>query len=272
MIRSSFSHLGEGRPDIIKTMPDRVRSIRAEAIVLRHREMGEADRLLWLYTRDRGKVRAIAKGVRKIRSRKAGHLEPFTRVNLQFARGRDLLIITQAETIDAFLSIKEELPRLGYAAYVVELLDRFTYDEDENKGLYQLLVETLERLNTEADPLVPVHYFEIRMMDLLGYRPQLFKCVNCTNDIKPEDQYFSAAQGGVLCPGCGRGFQDARPVSMLALKSMRHFQRSSYKDAQRLEITRKVNLELETVLQHYLTYLLERGLNTPAFLQRVKSI
>jgi len=253
-------------------MPDRVRSIRAEAIVLRHREMGEADRLLWLYTRDRGKVRAIAKGVRKIRSRKAGHLEPFTWVKLQFARGRDLLIITQAETIDAFLKIKEELPRLGYAAYVVELLDRFTYDEDENKGLYQLLVETLERLNTEADPIVPVHYFEIRLMDLLGYRPQLFKCVNCTNEIKPEDQYFSAAQGGVLCPACGRGSHDARQVSMFALKSMRHFQRSSYKDAQRLEITRKVNLELETILQHYLTYLLERGLNTPAFLQRVKSI
>jgi DNA repair protein RecO (recombination protein O) len=253
-------------------MPDRVRSIRAEAIVLRHIEMGEADRLLWLYTRHRGKVRAIAKGVRKIRSRKAGHLEPFTHVKLQFARGRDLFIITQAETIDAFLSLREDLTRLGYAAYVVELLDRFTYDEDENIGLFRLVAETLSRLNSEPDPQTPIHYYEIRLLDLLGYRPQLFKCVQCEAEIKPEDQYFSSEHGGVLCPLCGKDTPESRPVSMPALKILRHFQRSTYIEAQRAPITPKINQEIETLVQHYITYLLERGLNTPAFLRRVKKL
>ena len=253
-------------------MPDRVRSMRAEAIVLRHMEMGEADRLLWLYTPQRGKVRAIAKGVRKIRSRKAGHLEPFTRVKLQLARGRDLLIITQAETIDAYLTLREDLTNLGYAAYVVELLDRFTYDEDENRGLFQLLSDTLSRLNTEPDPLIPVRYYEIRILDLLGYRPQLFKCLQCETEIKPEDQYFSVEQGGVLCPRCGKAAHEARLISMPALKILRHFQRSSYKDAKRATLTSKTNQEIENLLQHYITYLLERGLNTPAFLRRIKNI
>ena len=85
------------------------RSFRVEAVVLRHANWGEADRILTLYTRERGKVRAIAKGIRRIRSRKAGHLEPFTRVTLQLAKGRDLFIITQAETLQAYLPIHENL-------------------------------------------------------------------------------------------------------------------------------------------------------------------
>ena len=253
-------------------MPDRVRSIRAEAIVLRHIEMGEADRLLWLYTPQRGKVRAIAKGVRKILSRKAGHLEPFTRVKLQLARGRDLHIITQAETIDAYQNLRDDLTLLGYAAYIIELLDRFTYDEDENRGLYQLLSDTLSRLNTEPDPLIPVRYYEIRILDLLGYRPQLFKCLQCEAEIKPEDQYFSVEQGGVLCPRCGKNAHEARLITMPALKTLRHFQRSSYMDAKRVTLTSNTNQEIENLVQHYITYLLERGLNTPAFLRRIKNI
>lgn len=251
-------------------MPDRVRSIRAEAVVLRHSEMGEADRLLWLYTQQLGKVRAIAKGIRKIRSRKAGHLEPFTHVRLQFARGRDLFIITQAETIDSFLMLRENLTLLGHAAYVIELLDRFTYDEDENPGLFRLIVNTLTRLNAGLDFRTTVHYYEIRLLDLLGYRPHLFKCAHCEAEIKPEDQFFSAEQGGVLCPRCGKDEREARLISMPALKILRHFQRSSYSDAQRAAITPRINQEIETVMHYYITYKLERGLNTPAFLRRIQ--
>jgi len=123
-------------------MPDRQRSLRVEAVVLRHSDWGEADRLLGLFTRELGKVRAVAKGARKPRSRKAGHLEPFTQVSLLLARGRDTLIVTQAEAIDAHLALREDLVRVGYAAYVVELLDRFTYEEGEHVALYRLLAET----------------------------------------------------------------------------------------------------------------------------------
>ncbi|MEW5831025.1 MAG: DNA repair protein RecO, partial [Chloroflexota bacterium] len=98
---------------------EKPRSFRAEAIVLRHSDWGEADRMLVLFTRQQGKVRALAKGARKIRSRKAGHLEPFTRVTLQLAAGRDLLIVTQAETLEAYQPVREDLVLTGYAAYLV---------------------------------------------------------------------------------------------------------------------------------------------------------
>jgi DNA repair protein RecO (recombination protein O) len=133
-------------------MPSRERSFRAEAVVLRHNDWGEADRLLVLFTLELGKVRAIAKGARKMRSRKAGHLEPFTWVNLLLARGRDLLIVTQAETIDPFTALREDLLLATHASYVVELLDKFTYEEGENPALYRLLVDTLARLSRAENP------------------------------------------------------------------------------------------------------------------------
>lgn len=251
-------------------MPNRERSFRVEAVVLRHMDWGEADRLLWLFTRELGKLRVVAKGVRKLHSRKAGHLEPFTRVSIQLARGREMMIVTQAEALDTCPLLRDDLLRMGYASYVVELLDRFTYEEGQNIPMYHLLADTLARLCSETDYSLVVRYYEVRLLDLLGFRPQLIHCVVCGNEIQPEDQFFSAAQGGVLCPSCGRNMPGARPISMQALKFLRHFQRSSYTDAKRAHPTADNYREIELLMQHYLTYLLERGLNTPEFLRRVK--
>ena len=251
-------------------MPSRERSIRVEAVVLRHMDWGEADRLLWLFTRELGKVCVVAKGVRKLHSRKAGHLEPFTRVVLLLARGREMMIVTQADAIDTFPLLREDLLQMGYASYVVELLDRFTYEEGQNIPMYRLLADTLTRLCTETDSALAIHYYEVRLLDLLGFRPRLFHCTLCGNEIQAEDQYFSAAQGGVLCPTCGVNAPSVRPISLQALKYLRHYQRSSYAESKRAHPTSSLNREIEILLQHYLTYLLERGLNTPEFLRRVK--
>ena len=253
-----------------EAMPARERSFRTEAVILRHSDWGEADRLLWLYSRELGKVRAIAKGVRKMRSRKAGHLEPFTRAILLLARGRDLLIVTQADTVEAYLPMREDLLRLSYAAYMVELLDRFTYEEDENQALYRLLTDSLARLNHGLDAALVVRYYEIRLLDLLGYRPQLFTCVKCGEAILPVDQFFSITEGGVLCPKCGARSPEGLPVTVNELRFLRHFQRSSFTEAARARPTAEENLRMERLVQRYVTYILERGLNTPAFIRQVQ--
>jgi len=252
-------------------MPSTERVLRSEVVVLRHTDWGEADRLLVLYSREAGKLRAVAKGARKLRSRKAGHLEPFTRVKLMLARGRDFWIVTQAETVDAYMPLREDLLRTGYAAYVIELLDRFTYEEGENRPLYQLLTDTLERISLLPDAFVAVRYYEIHLLDLLGFRPELFRCVRCQTEIKAENQYFDALHGGVVCPNCIGQTPTARPVSMNVLKHLRHFQRSSFRDALRADPSPAVRSELEAVLTYYLTYLLERKLNASAFIKVVRS-
>lgn len=252
-------------------MSNRERTLRAEAVVLRHQDWGEADRLLTLFTREQGKIRAVGRGVRKPRSRKAGHLEPFTRVQLLLARTHDLPLITQAETMEAYLGLRGDLISLGNASYVIELLDRFTYEQEENRALYRLLVETLERLVKEPDPALALRYYEMRLLDHLGYRPQLFTCAACGEEILPQDQYFSAELGGAVCPKCGAGRSGARPVSLNALRYLRHCQRSTYAEAQRAKPSSAEMREMETLMQHYLTYLLERNLNSPAFLRRVRA-
>ena len=239
-------------------------------MVLRHSNLGEADRLLWIYSLGCGKLRAVAKGARKIRSRKAGHLEPFMRIRFMMAKTRDLPIITQVESIDGYWNLRENLLTVGYAAYIVELLDRFTYDEDGNQSLYHLLTDTLQRLNIEVEPILAVRYYEVRLLDLLGYRPHLFQCANCQAEIQPQNQYFSNSQGGVLCPPCGVKIVDAVPVSMQALKYLRHFQRSSFAQSTRAVLGSEINSEIENLIQDYMTYNLERGLNTPTFIRLVK--
>lgn len=250
----------------------RQRTLKVEAIVLRYINWGEADRLIWIFSKEYGKLRAVAKGVRKARSRKAGHLEPFTRVSLLLARGKEIPLVTQVETLDAYLPIREDLLRITCGLYLVELLDRFTYEEGANIPIYTLLADSLTRLSQAVDQDLVARYYEIRLLDYLGFRPQLFKCAQCGAEIKPENQYFSALQGGALCPQCGPTINGSRPISLLALKYLRHFQRSSFKEAARAALTPALNHELEMIMQHYLTFLLERGLNTPPFLRRVRRL
>ena len=243
------------------------RSIRTEGVVLNHRDWGETDRLLTLFTREIGRIQAIAKGIRNPRSRKAGHLEPFTRASILLAKGRDLYILTQAEAIETYNNLKNDLVNIGYGFYVVELLSNFTYEEGENLNLYRLLVNTLTRLNRGDDPIIVTHYYEIRLLDVAGFRPHLFNCAQCEKEILAEDQFFSPLQGGVLCPNCGHHSPEARSISKDALRYLRHFQRSSYQDALKARIESGINTEIEYLVQFYVTYILERVLNTPTFIK-----
>jgi DNA repair protein RecO (recombination protein O) len=246
------------------------RTLKVDAVVLRHSDWGEADRLLTLYSREQGKLRAIAKGVRKIQSRKAGHLEPFTRTTIMLAKGQDLWIVTQAEAANLYQPIREDLQKMAQAAYVVELLDRFTYEEGQNWQLYKLLTETLERLSSSNDDFIPVKYYEMRLLELLGYRPLLFECAACGEEVTAQDQYFSADLGGVLCPKCANRGQSVRQVSLDALRYLRHIQRSDYKDASRADPPPAVRLEMDALQNYYLTYLLERSLNSPEFIKQIR--
>lgn len=252
-------------------MPNLPRSLTVEAVVLRHADWGEADRVLTLFTRQAGKLRAVAKGARKLHSRKAGHLEPFTRVKLLLARGREFWIVTQAETMDAYPALREDLVRTGYAAYLVELLDRFTYEEGESPGLFALLADGLERVASLEEPFIAVRYYELRLLDLAGFRPELFQCVGCREEIRAEDQYFDANAGGVVCPRCAQRFPAARPASREALRFLRHLQRSSFQEARRADPPPAVRAEMENLLNYYLTYLLERRLNAPHFIAEMRA-
>ncbi len=254
-------------------MRDRARTYRCEAIVLRRHNFGEADRLLTVFSLERGKLRLIAKGVRKPRSRKAGHVEPFTRVALLNSRGRNLDIISQAESLDLYMLLRENLGFLSRAAYIAELVDRFSVDHEENRQLYRLLTDSYSRLDEEdASPRSVVRNFEIRLLELVGYRPELFHCVRCGAEIRPEDQFFSHQNGGVICHHCGDGRSGYERISLPALKVLRHFQRNTFKVASDAVIRNEVHKEIDGIMERFFSYLLERNLNSPAFIRDIDRI
>jgi DNA repair protein RecO (recombination protein O) len=182
-----------------------------------------------------------------------------------------MFLLTQADTVDAYLPLREDLILTSQAAYIMELLDRFTYENDtENTATFRLLTDTLARLASKADPWLVTRYYEMRLLDYMGFRPQLFECANCGNEIKAENQFFSFSAGGAVCPRCGQGLPNLKNISVDTLKYLRHFQRSSYAEAARAKPSLEVQQAAEALMQGYFTYLLERELNTPGFLKKIK--
>lgn len=248
----------------------RERTYRSEAIVLRRIDFGEADRLLTLYTRQFGKVRAIAKGARKPQSRKTGHVELFMRGNFFFAKGRNLDIITQAETIEPYAALRDDLLRTTYASYAVELMDRFTVEEDQHVGIYDLLVNALGWLSTTESLLLTARYYELHLLTQAGYRPRLFQCVSCGQDIEEQDQFFSAALGGVLCPDCHTADRNALEASAAAVKVLRYLQTRTWEVVNQLHLRNPLLHEIEYLMHHYITHILEKDLKSVDFLHRLR--
>jgi len=256
----------------------RDRVYRTEGIVLRRSDFGEADRLLTVFTPGRGKLRLVAKGARKPSSRKSGHVELFCHSQFMVAVGRELDIVTQAETVEPYRGLREDLLPTTYAYYIAELADAFTGERDENRPLYDLLVDAFGWLSEAAEeeggpgdtlPLL-ARYYELHLLSLVGYQPQLFVCVGCREQLEPQVNYISPAEGGVLCPRCGYDRVGTRELSLNALKVLRFLQTREWETCRLLRLTPASLAEVEQVMYDYITYYLERRLKSIDFLHRLR--
>jgi len=212
------------------------RTYQTEAIIIKKIKLGEADRILTLYTPYLGKIQAVAKGVRRPRSKLAGHLELLTHSLVSLARGRNLDTITGSQTINSFLPLKSDLKLTSYGLYATELVDQFTADHIENHPLFQLLLETMHRLCRGGDNELVLRYFELHLLNEVGYRPQLHQCVSCRQVLEPTTNSFCPSAGGILCPSCSQSQPLTHPVSVNALKVLRLLQSSDYSTVVKLKI------------------------------------
>jgi len=248
------------------------RLFNVDAIILRRTGYGEADRLLTVFTADRGKLRLIAKGIRKTKSRKSGHLELFMHSNMQIAEGRNWGIITQADTVEAFRPLREDLDRISQGYYLAELVDQFTEDNDPSYPIFELLALTLARLSdgSPGEQFLAVRYFELHLLRLAGYQPQLHFCLACNKPLQAEENYFHAADGGTLCPDCGEPRAQARRLPLGTLKVLRFLQTRPWSEAAKLQLTAKTQTGIEQLLLDYITHILERKLKSVDFLKKLQ--
>lgn len=245
-------------------------SYKTEAIVLRQRRLGEADRILTLYTPIHGKLNVKARGVRKTTSRMAGHLQPLTRCMLQLARGHTSDVVAGCETLESFQPLRDDLNHLSRAFYVAELVDRITPERSPGIATYRLLLETLRHLRETIDLDLALRYFEMRLLDQSGFRPELERCVDCGVALRPEQHLFAPRNGGALCRACPPEPAGARPLSLNALKVLRLLQRGSYNEIARLKMAPVLAQEIERHLRSYIVCVLERDVNAAAFIERLR--
>ena len=268
------------------------RSYPIEAIVLKRTDIGEADRILTLFTPNKGKMRAVAKGIRRPISKKAGHLELLTRSQMQVALGRNLDIITQVEGRENFLHLRRELWHMTCGYYIVELVDRFLEDLTPHQDIYALLLEALRYLDADADVLqqqrtsnagmqeaqddehghtrLLLRYIELHLLTAIGYEPALYQCAHCGSSLRPEENGFRASLGGALCPQCSRFWE--RRLSLNALKVLRYLKQSKWIEASYLKLDARLQVELEVIMHDLLRFHLERDLKSWSFLDMLNQV
>lgn len=259
-------------------------SYSSEAIILKRGDLGEADRIITLFTPYKGKFHAIAKGSRRPVSKLAGHLELLSRSQLQLALGRNLDIITQAEVRENFLRLRTELWHMTCGFYLAELVDRFVEERMPHHDIYTLLLETLRYLDADAGALAQQHaqagesapprpggktslllrYFELHLLSAVGYAPSLHNCSSCGSELLPQENGFKASLGGVLCPQCSHLWE--RRLSINGFKVLRYLQEKPWREAMRVRLNASLEIELEAVTHSLLRFHLERDLKAWSFL------
>ncbi len=254
------------------------RVYRAEGMVLRRIDYGEADRILTIFTREQGKIRAIAKGARKTTSRLAGYIELLNRTHFMLATGRDLDIVTQGEIRERYEHLSRTYWHATAGYYIAEAIDRALEDREPQTAVYTLACATLHRLNEDAaawlsDPVpsnkagpaargwAAVRNFEIQLLDLLGYRPSFHHCVVCESVLQPVEQNgFNAELGGAVCPTCARYAQ--RTLPLLTLKVLRLIQVTEWAALPVMRLDTRTRDDVDGVLQQLLTHHLDHALRS----------
>lgn len=246
---------------------------RAEVVVLRYMSLGEADRLLVLYSKDFGKFRASARGTRKTTSRMAGHLEPLTHSSLLLARGSSLDIISQAQTLKSFSQMRTDLGRISSSLYIAEIVDLFTEDDEPNALLFQLLLDTLDMLSSVDKSILHliIHRFEMQLLGLMGYRPQFDACaVNGESLPQNVPLSFSVVWGGLLCENCSGRDGTARKISSRGVMILKILQRGNMEAVEEIEMTKEARTALSGLLRWYIQTILEREVQSGAFLDSLQ--
>ena len=212
-------HVHAPRVPEVASPVSRARLYKTEGIVLRSMDLGEADRVLTVLTPRLGKLRVIAKGIRRPRSRLGGGLEPFSDVHLVLAVGRTFDVVTQASLEDPHLGLRDDLHSTAAAWYVVELADRFCEGSAESHQAFELLAQALAALDAAPEAVsreVVARWFELHLLEAMGFRPELGQCLDCGAEIEPDGNAYSPVAGGVIGPECTHTALGMRQISAAA--------------------------------------------------------
>lgn len=243
-----------------------------DGVVVRTSNLGEADRIITLVTPVHGLIRGVAKAARKPGSKLGGHLDLLRHVSLSIRETRTLHGLSQASTVNGFRGLRENLDRFSRASYVSEMSERFSVENGANQPLFRLLLDVLAALEGTDNPEIVVHFFEMRLLQLSGFAPELSRCVETGVELEPANHLYSADRGGLVS-------SDARPVGETALlpaslntiKLLRFLSRADLGQAGAMKVGEDESRQLSRILRAQIHHVLDRGLRSEAFMDEVRA-
>ena len=242
-----------------------------DAIVLSRFDYGEADRILTLITPTGGKLKAIAKGIRRPSSRIGGSLEPFAELTVLLARGRTFDVVTQVSVGHAWLNLRDSLESAATAWYLAELADRSLEERHAAEPVYSLLKRGYELLDAGMEPGRVARWFEMHLADELGVRPEVDRCVECDRVLEVDGRFrWVPPLGGVLCDRCPGPPHDRAGLSLDALKLLKAYQRQDVEAIAGLRLAPAIEREVEGAMRDFLRIVLERDARSLAFLDEIR--
>ena len=243
-----------------------------DAIVLSRFDLGEADRVLTLITPEHGKLKAIAKGIRRPTSRLGGSLEPFAELNIALARGRTFDVVTEVRVGHAWLRLRDRLESAATAWYLAEMADRSLEERHEARELYALLRRAYELLDAGMAPGRVARWYEMHLADELGQRPEVDRCVECDRTLEATETFrWVPPLGGVICGRCPGPPSERTALSLDALKLLKAYQRLDIEAIAALRIPDAVEGEVEAAMRDFMRIALERDPRSLAFLDEVRT-
>jgi DNA repair protein RecO (recombination protein O) len=229
--------------------------IKTKGINIRSVKVGEADKIITIFSKDLGKISAIAKGARKTTSKFGGRLEVFAYNEYLLGEGKNLYVVSQVETVENFWKLREDEAVLRAASFIVRVLDAATEPEHKSVPLFNLLLQTLHLLKEGADPEVAKEVFEIRLMDLEGFFPNLSGCSKCKKKIvrEPKDVTFNQALSGLTCSACSKTTAGGVVVPYGLVKSIQHLKAGDFDGFKTLTVNPEDVAKLDMVLKPYIS-------------------
>jgi DNA repair protein RecO (recombination protein O) len=247
------------------------RVYKAHVVVLARIPIGETDKVVTLLTREWGKLRAIAKGARRPTSRLAGATELFTYSRALLSVGQNLEVLTQAEVRESFPGLHQDLMKIGHASYLAELTDAVTVERQPNAELFDLLLSALYVIERSDRPDLGARMFELKALRLLGYEPQLARCVRDRAGLEGGSLAFSPTRGGALCGRCAPETPGAMPLSPGVLALMRQLVVAEAPAVARLPATDDQRAELARHLTAFVRTRFEAPFRSLSFIEEMKA-
>ncbi|TCZ75577.1 DNA repair protein RecO [Paenibacillus albiflavus] len=223
---------------------------RVEGIVLRSMDYGEGNKIITLYTREMGKVSVMARGAKKVKSRLGAVTQLFTFGEYVFYKSGQMGTLNNGELLKSFNKLREDLYKSAYSAYLVELIDRMSSEEDASAYLFEQLKAGLEAIDEDKDMAIVAHLLEMKLLGSAGYSPELEACVSC-GSITPR-MLFSARLGGVICSSCSYKDQQAIAMSDATWKLLRLFKRLDLRRLGAIDVKQSTKDELKSCMRTYM--------------------